>query len=116
MTNAESDFIFLQTSTRSFTKVSKERYSLISNVILAILERRPRLTIIELIEEMSEKLKDFKGNLPWYVLMIKADLESRKLIRCQTGIGPERSQVIQKCRINRFNRFQMKWLSNLRMI
>ena len=114
METSESDFIFLQTSPRGFTKVSKERYSLITGVILAILEQKPRLTIIELIEEISEQIKDFKGNLPWYVLHIKADLESRKIIRCQTGIGPERNQFIQKCPINKFNRFEMKWLSKFR--
>ena len=111
MANTDGDFIFLQTSARVFTKVSKERYSLISGLILGILDQKPRLTIIELIEEISKQIKDFKGNLPWYVLHIKADLESRKLIRCQTGIGPERNQFIQKCRINKFNRFEMKWLT-----
>ena len=110
MANTEGDFIFLQTSSRVFTKVSKERYSLISGLILGILDQKPRLTIIELIEEIGTQIKDFKGDLPWYVLHIKADLESRKLIRCQTGIGPERNQFIQKCRINKFNRFEMKWL------
>ena len=114
MANTESDFIFLQTSSRVFTKVSKETYSLISGLILGVLDRKPRLTIIELIEEIGMQIKDFKGNLPWYVLRIKADLESRKLIRCQTGIGPERNQFIQKCRINKFNRFEMKWLSKFK--
>lgn len=111
MANTDGDFIFLQTSARGFTKVSKERYSLISGLILGILDQKPRLTIIELIEEIGKQIQDFKGNLPWYVLHIKADLESRKLIRCQTGIGPERNQFIQKCRINKFNRFEMKWLT-----
>ena len=111
MANTDGDFIFLQTSARVFTKVSKERYSLISGLILGILDQKPRLTIIELIEEIGKQIKDFKGDLPWHVLHIKADLESRKLIRCQTGIGPERNQFIQKCRINKFNRFEMKWLT-----
>jgi uncharacterized protein DUF6958 len=110
MANTEGDFIFLHTSSRVFTKVSKETYSLVTGLILGILEQKPRLTIIELIEEIGTQAKGFKGDLPWHVLHIKADLESRKLIRCQTGIGPERNQFIQKCRINKFNRFEMKWL------
>jgi hypothetical protein len=114
MEHIESDFIFLRTSPRGYTKVSKENYSLITGVILSVLEQKPRLTIIELIELISERLKDFKGNLPWYVLHIKADLESRRIINCQTGIGPERNQFIQKCRINKFNRFEMKWLLKFR--
>ncbi len=87
MEKTKSDFILLQTSTRKSIKVSKERYSLISDVMLAILERRSQLTIIELIEEISSQIKGFNDNLPWYILRIKADLESRKMIRCQTGIG-----------------------------
>ena len=110
MANTEGDFIFLHTSSRVFTKVSKETYSLVTGLILGILEQKQRLTIIELIEEIGTQAKGFKGDLPWHVLHIKADLESRKLIRCQTGIGPERNQFIQKCRINKFNRFEMKWL------
>jgi hypothetical protein len=101
MENNESDFIFLQTSSRVFTRVPKESYSLISSAILAVLELRSPLTIIELIEEMREIVKDFRGNLPWYVLRIKADLESKRMIRCQIGIGPERNQVIQKCRVKK---------------
>jgi hypothetical protein len=105
MKDLESDYVFLQTSTRGFTKVSKERYSLISGMILSIVEQKSRLTIIELIEKIDEQVKNFNGNLPWYILRIKADLESKKIIRCQTGIGPERSQVIKKCKINKFRPF-----------
>ena len=59
MQDPESDYVFVQTSTRGFTKVSKERYSLISGMILSILEQKSPLTIIELIEEMGEQVKNF---------------------------------------------------------
>ena len=105
MQDPESDYVFVQTSTRGFTKVSKERYSLISGMILSILEQKSPLTIIELIEEMGEQVKNFNGNLPWYILRIKADLEARKIIRCRTGIGPVRTQFIQKCKISKYRSF-----------
>ena len=111
MANTEGDFIFLQTSSRVFTKVSKETYSLISGLILSSLDQKPRLTIIELIEEIGTQTKNFKGNLPWYVLHIKADLRIKKVNPVSDrNWYRQRNQFIQKCRINRFNRFEMKWL------
>ena len=77
--------------------MSKQSYFQIRDIMLSILSRKKAATLDDVIEQISQRLgASFKGNLPWYILKVKTDLQARRVIHCETGIGPERKQLIRK--------------------
>lgn len=98
MNDQESDFVVvLEPSSRRFTQMAKHRYEPIKEAMLNILSKEEHLTLNELIEAVTLELNDdFRGDLPFYILKVKNDLEARKMILCKTGVGPERNQLIQR--------------------
>jgi uncharacterized FlgJ-related protein len=61
-------------------KIALEKYLLIREVILEILNTQEP-THMELMEEIYEKTKgNFEGNAQWYGETVKLDLEARQII------------------------------------
>ena len=60
--------------------VAKRDYETFKAAILAAL-RRKELTHTELLTELTSSLKSkFTGNVGWHLMVVKLDLEARKLI------------------------------------
>ena len=84
----------------------EQDYEKLSVFILTRLEEAGAdgITLHNLVQEAQEKFNsDFNGNVSWYLLEVKYDLELRKLIL--KTISPNREQII---RINS----EKKWWFN----
>jgi hypothetical protein len=87
-------------------KTREQDYEKLSLFILTVLEQcgSEGITLQDLVEQAKQKFNsDFKGNVSWYLLEVKHDLELRKLIL--KTISPQREQII---RLNA----QKKWWFN----
>jgi len=61
--------------------ISKAKYNFIKKAILECLERR-KLTFTDLATCVGDKLEGkFEGSIPWYVEVVKLDLEARSIIK-----------------------------------
>ena len=77
-------------------KMREQDYEKLSVFILSVLERAGNegMTLHNLVEEARQKFNsDFNGNVSWYLLEVKHDLELRKLIL--KTISPKREQIIR---------------------
>jgi hypothetical protein len=65
---------------KSNKPVDKRDYQTFKTAILSAL-RRDELTHTELLNELTSRLKGkFTGNVGWHLMVVKLDLEARKLI------------------------------------
>jgi hypothetical protein len=72
--------------------VAKRDYETFKAAILAAL-RRKELTHTELLNELTSSLKGkFTGNVGWHVMVVKLDLEARKLIE-RTSSSPQKYRM-----------------------
>ena len=77
-------------------KMREEDYEKLSVFIVSTLEKAGQqgVTLHDLVQEAQQKFNaDFRGNVSWYLLEVKHDLELRKVI-CKT-ISPTREQIIR---------------------
>ena len=72
--------------------VAKRDYETFKAAILSAL-RRKELTHTELLNELTMSLKGkFTGNVGWHLMVVKLDLEARKLIK-RTASSPQRYRL-----------------------
>jgi hypothetical protein len=72
--------------------VLKHDYDTFKAAILSALRRR-ELTHTELLNELTKSLKGrFSGNIGWHVMVVKLDLEARKLIE-RTSSSPQKYRL-----------------------
>ena len=72
--------------------VAKRDYETFKAAILAAL-RRAELTHTELLNDLTKSLKGkFSGNVGWHLMVVKLDLEARKLIE-RTSSSPQRYRL-----------------------
>jgi hypothetical protein len=72
--------------------VDKRDYEMFKTAILSAL-RRKELTHTELLNELSSSLRGkFTGNVGWHVMVVKLDLEARKLIE-RTSSRPQKYRL-----------------------
>jgi hypothetical protein len=77
---------------KSNKPVDKHVYEMFKAAILAGLERK-ELTHTELLNELTRSLKGkFSGNVGWHVMVVKLDLEARKLIE-RTSSRPQKYRL-----------------------
>lgn len=77
-------------------KMRPQEYERLSVFIISVLERAGSegVTLHDLVQEAQQKFNaDFHGNVSWYLLEVKYDLELRKLIL--KTISPKREQIIR---------------------
>lgn len=75
--------------------VGKQEYETFKAAILTAL-RRKELTHTELLNELTRSLKGkFSGNVGWHVMVVKLDLEARKLIE-RTSASPQKYRLKQR--------------------
>jgi hypothetical protein len=72
--------------------VARRDYETFETAILTAL-RRAELTHTELLNELTNSLKGkFSGNVGWHLMVVKLDLEARKLIK-RTASSPQRYRL-----------------------
>lgn len=74
--------------------IPREIYLGICDFIVGVLESEKEIHLFELLERTKRELEgDVRGELPWYILNVKQDLEARDII--QVNWGKERVPFIQ---------------------
>jgi uncharacterized protein DUF6958 len=77
---------------KSNKPVDKRDYETFKAAILSAL-RRKELTHTELLDELTKSLRGkFSGNVGWHVMVVKLDLEARKLIE-RTSSRPQKYRL-----------------------
>lgn len=65
---------------KSGRTISKQNYELFTDAIASALHER-ELTHTELVDQLTRSLKSkFSGNISWYAMTVKLDLEARGVI------------------------------------
>jgi len=77
---------------KSNKSVSKQEYELFKKAIVEALRKR-EMTHTELVEQLQKDLKGkFSGNVSWYTMTVKLDLEARKIIG-RTSSKPQKYRL-----------------------
>ncbi len=77
---------------KSNKPIDRRDYETFKAAILSAL-RRQELTHAELLNELSRSLKGkFSGNVGWHVMVVKLDLEARKVIE-RTSSSPQKYRL-----------------------
>jgi hypothetical protein len=80
---------------KSNKPVDKRDYETFKAAILTAL-RRKELTHTELLSEITRSMKGkFSGNVGWHVMVVKLDLEARRLIE-RTSSRPQKYRLKQR--------------------
>jgi hypothetical protein len=70
--------------------ISKEKYELIRNAILCVLQTEKEITFMNLSRAVEKEVKGkFEGSVTWYVTTVKLDLEARGQIKRVPNSRPQ---------------------------
>ena len=76
--------------------ISASKYYLIRQAIEAVLTEHEDLTFGLLVEAVADRLGDtFEGSVPWYVTVVKLDLEARGMLMRVAGSSPQRLRLCE---------------------
>lgn len=76
--------------TKKGVNISLKKYEMMRDTILGIISQRGTITFTDLTAEAQKELEGvFDGNVPWYVVSVKQDLEARKIIRRVNARSPQ---------------------------
>ena len=74
--------------------ISKEKYSAIKEFIISTISKRKEISYSELNDLAKKKLtKNFEGSVPWYLIIVKLDLEARKIIERIPNTSPHKLKL-----------------------
>lgn len=83
---------------KSGKTINKVDYELFKDAIVSALQAR-ELTHTELVDELDKSLKGrFSGNISWYAMTVKLDLEARRVI-ARTPSKPQKYSVSRAIRV-----------------
>jgi hypothetical protein len=70
--------------------ISREKYELIRNAILCVLQTEKEITFMNLSRAVEKEVKGkFEGSVTWYVTTVKLDLEARGQIKRVPNSRPQ---------------------------
>ena len=76
--------------------ILRRRYELMKETILGILSRNGAVSFRDLTEEAGKELTGvLDGNIPWYVVVVKQDLEARGVIQQVPGKKPQQLRLVE---------------------
>lgn len=82
--------------TKKGVNILQRRYDLMKETILGIMSRSEVVTFKDLTAQAEKELTGvFDGNIPWYVVSVKQDLEARGLIEIIKGKSPQQLQLVE---------------------
>jgi Family of unknown function (DUF6958) len=70
--------------------ISREKYELIRNAILCVLEQKKEITFMNLSRAVEKEVNgNFDGSVMWYVTTVKLDMEARGELKRVTNSRPQ---------------------------
>src|SRR6476646_1411755 len=76
-------------------KISKEKYEIIRNAILCVLQTEKEITFKNLSRAVEKEVNgNFDGSVMWYVTTVKLDLEARGQIKRVTNSRPQLVKLV----------------------
>jgi len=70
--------------------ISREKYEIIRNAILCVLQAEKEITFMNLSRAVEKEVNgNFAGSVTWYVTTVKLDLEARGQIKRVTNSRPQ---------------------------
>jgi hypothetical protein len=87
----------ITTAGRKKAVVPVNYYNSITSLVIGILEKEEETLLVSLITKVEEAFqKEFRGNISWYLLYVKQDLEARRIIRVQRDQNHHQSIRLKK--------------------
>lgn len=76
-------------------KISKEKYEIIRNAILCVLQTQKEITFMNLSRAVEKQVNgNFEGSVVWYVTTVKLDLEARGQIKRVPNSRPQLVKLV----------------------
>lgn len=70
--------------------INKEKYDVIRNAILCVLQTQKEMTFMNLSRAVEKEVNgNFEGSVTWYVTTVKLDMEARGEIKRVTNSRPQ---------------------------
>jgi len=70
--------------------ISKEKYEIIRNAILCVLQAQKEITFMNLSRAVEKEVNgNFEGSVTWYVTTVKLDLEARGKVKRVPNSRPQ---------------------------
>ena len=90
----EEKILTLHPQGKRGVNISMQKYDVMKTAIIETLTEFEALTFTELTQKNSEKLTgSFDGNIEWYVITVKLDLEARKILEGIPGTKPQKIRL-----------------------
>lgn len=78
----EDRILTLHPEKKQGVNISKEKYEIIRNTILSILQAQKEMTFMKLARAVEKEVDGkFEGSVAWYVTTVKLDLEARGKVK-----------------------------------
>lgn len=75
--------------------ISREKYEVIRNAILCVLQAQKEMTFMKLSRAVEKEVNgDFDGSVMWYVTTVKLDLEARGEIKRVPNSRPQLVKLV----------------------
>ena len=75
--------------------ISREKYEIICETILAVLRTEKEMTFRDLTRAVEREVNgNFEGSVMWYVTTVKLDLEARGLVKRVPGSRPQLVKLV----------------------
>lgn len=93
----ETKIMTLHPSGKQGVNILKRRYDVIKEFILKTLKSKKEISFEELTDRAVKSLaRTFDGNVVWYMVTVKLDLEARKLIERIPKTSPHKLRLIKE--------------------
>jgi len=90
----EERILTLHPEGKQGVNISKQKYDVIQQAILAILGEQGEVFFKDLAAEVEHRLEgNFVGSISWYVTSVKLDLEARGVIKRISKSSPQRLRL-----------------------
>jgi hypothetical protein len=75
--------------------ISREKYNLIRNAILCVLQEKKEITFMNLSRAVEKEVKgNFDGSVMWYVTTVKLDMEARGEVKRVANSRPQLVRLV----------------------
>ena len=81
---------------KSGVNISKRKYDVIKETIVASLRAHDVMTFTNLNKYVHDRLGSFDGSISWYVTTVKLDLEARQVVERIPGTSPQQLQLVKE--------------------
>jgi hypothetical protein len=81
---------------KSGVNISKRKYDVIKETIVASLRAHGVMTFTGLNKDVHDKLAHFDGSISWYVTTVKLDLEARHVVERIPGTRPQQLRLVKE--------------------